>query len=171
MGLYSDDANFFAAAVTNGPLTAPSDSASGGNGVYAYGSGSTFPSNTYQATNYWVDVVFAAGSGAALCLRSPITTAVFLLRLIPRLQSRRLVSWPTIPILMAGTLSLTGASGATNGTVVWNATTQVVTFTPTTGFSGTATFTYTITNGQGTRERHGQPDGHGHGSSADLDPL
>jgi hypothetical protein len=38
-------------------LTAPSSSVSGGNGLYAYGSSSTFPVYTYNATNYWVDVV------------------------------------------------------------------------------------------------------------------
>ena len=28
------------------------------NGVYRYGSTSLFPTDTYQASNYWVDVVF-----------------------------------------------------------------------------------------------------------------
>src|SRR5262249_13868527 len=31
----------------------------GSNGVYIYGNGDTFPSQTYAATNYWVDVVFS----------------------------------------------------------------------------------------------------------------
>ena len=43
-----------AAAVTNGPLTAQ---ASGG--VYAYGSASTFPTSSYNASNYWVDVIYS----------------------------------------------------------------------------------------------------------------
>ena len=29
------------------------------NGLYAYGGGSTFPTGSYSATNYWVDVMFA----------------------------------------------------------------------------------------------------------------
>ncbi len=41
----------------NGPLTALADGAGGGNGVYLYGAGG-FPTQTYNATNYWVDVVF-----------------------------------------------------------------------------------------------------------------
>jgi hypothetical protein len=57
-GEYSYDANYFASSFTNGPLTAPSSSSSGGNGVYSYGSANLFPSNTYNANNYWVDVVF-----------------------------------------------------------------------------------------------------------------
>ena len=60
-GHYADTPNGLASAVTNGPLTAL---ASGG--VYAYGSTSTFPSNTYNASNYWVDVVLPA-SGSATC--------------------------------------------------------------------------------------------------------
>jgi len=57
-GYYSANANYFATPHTNGPLTAPSSSASGGNGVYAYGTSNLFPNNTYNANNYWVDVVF-----------------------------------------------------------------------------------------------------------------
>ena len=40
-----------------GPLTALADGAAGGNGVYRYGAGG-FPDQTYNASNYWVDVVF-----------------------------------------------------------------------------------------------------------------
>ena len=57
-GFYSADANYFATAHINGPLTAPASRASGGNGVYAYGSSSSFPTSTYNANNYRVDVVF-----------------------------------------------------------------------------------------------------------------
>jgi hypothetical protein len=57
-GNYSADPNLFATALTNGPLTAPSSSSSGGNGVYAYGSVSLFPTNSFNSTSYGVDVVF-----------------------------------------------------------------------------------------------------------------
>jgi Fibronectin type III domain len=33
----------------------------GGDGVYAYSSTSGFPNNTWQSSNYWVDVVFTTG--------------------------------------------------------------------------------------------------------------
>jgi hypothetical protein len=46
------------ANVTNGPLKAIPDATSP-NGVYAYGAASAFPTNSYNATNYWVDVMFA----------------------------------------------------------------------------------------------------------------
>jgi hypothetical protein len=53
-GHYALTSNGLASAVTNGPLTAL---ASGG--VYAYGSGNVFPSSTFNANNYWVDVVYS----------------------------------------------------------------------------------------------------------------
>ena len=40
-----------------GPLTALANGTDGANGVYRYGGGG-FPTNTFQASNYWVDVVF-----------------------------------------------------------------------------------------------------------------
>jgi hypothetical protein len=59
-GDYSvSSAYFTSTGVTNGPLTAPQSSAvSLGNGLYGYGGSLAFPSGTYNATNYWVDVVF-----------------------------------------------------------------------------------------------------------------
>jgi hypothetical protein len=57
-GNYSADPNYFTTSQTNGPLTAPSSSSSGGNGVYAYGSSSLFPGSTYNSNNYGVDVLF-----------------------------------------------------------------------------------------------------------------
>ena len=60
VGGYADDGGFFATSgVDNGLLHALQDGVSGGNGVYAYGSAAAFPNNTFLATNYWVDVVFA----------------------------------------------------------------------------------------------------------------
>ena len=58
-GRYSSGPDGFSSALTNVPLTAPSSSSSGGNGVYRYGAASTFPSNTYNASNYFVDVLVA----------------------------------------------------------------------------------------------------------------
>ena len=59
VGFYSADGDYFATARPSGPLVAPDSTSSGGNGVYAYGSG-CFPANTCNATNYWVDLVFVA---------------------------------------------------------------------------------------------------------------
>jgi hypothetical protein len=57
--IYSRDDNYFTTPHSFGPLTAPESSTSDGNGVYAYGSASRFPTQSYDSRNYWVDVVFA----------------------------------------------------------------------------------------------------------------
>jgi len=58
-GRYAADANYFASTgVTNSPLLALANGEDGGNGVYRYGVGGGFPSSSFQASNYWVDVVF-----------------------------------------------------------------------------------------------------------------
>jgi hypothetical protein len=63
LGHYSVDAGAFTAAgVDNPPLHALKDGTSGGNGVFAYGSSSSFPSNTFNGGNYWVDVVFSGAT-------------------------------------------------------------------------------------------------------------
>src|SRR5262249_7222892 len=56
-GHYAFEANYFASSVKAGPLTFLADGQDGGNGLYRYGT-SGFPTNTYRASNYWVDVVF-----------------------------------------------------------------------------------------------------------------
>ncbi len=58
-GRYSATDNAFASqGITNGPLTALASGVDGENGVYLYGSGG-FPTQSYQSTNYFVDVLFS----------------------------------------------------------------------------------------------------------------
>lgn len=60
VGHYSDDLSYFANnSYDNPPLHAPADAAVGGNGVYAYGQAEIFPSQSWNGSNYWVDVVFS----------------------------------------------------------------------------------------------------------------
>jgi hypothetical protein len=59
-GNYSNDQNYFANQRNSGSLKAPP---AGGGGVYAYGSGSLFPSTNDGPTNFWADVVFVPSSG------------------------------------------------------------------------------------------------------------
>ena len=47
------------------------------------------------------------------------------------------------------TLTVTGVSSPTNGTASFNAGTNTITFTPTTGYAGPAGFTYAISDGKG----------------------
>ncbi len=62
-GGYALNSNYFADAVVDKPpLQLLGDVQSGGNGVYGYGA-SGFPSQSWNASNYWVDVVFVASIG------------------------------------------------------------------------------------------------------------
>ncbi|WP_222025979.1 DUF4082 domain-containing protein, partial [Rhizobium laguerreae] len=64
-GAYVASNNFYTTAVTSGPLTAQSSAVAGGNGVYRYGGSATvgiFPNATFNAANYWADVVFRPAS-------------------------------------------------------------------------------------------------------------
>src|ERR1019366_824957 len=60
-GDYSSDPNYFATSHARGDLIAPS----GSNGVYAYGSGDLFPTNSFNSTSYGVDVVFTTSAASA----------------------------------------------------------------------------------------------------------
>ncbi len=58
-GRYSVDEGYFTSkGVDTAPLHALKSGVSGNNGVYRYGSGG-YPTDSYQGSNYWVDVVFA----------------------------------------------------------------------------------------------------------------
>ncbi|WP_184326942.1 DUF4082 domain-containing protein [Rhizobium sp. BK529] len=145
-GFYSATANYFSTDHTNGSLTAPSSASSGGNGLYAYGSSSLFPTASYNATNYWVDVVYqvkqnvapvAANDGGFSTNKGvPIT-----------IQASALLANDTDAD--GDPLTITGASGGVNGTVTFNSQAQTITFTPNAGYSGPASFSYSIADGQG----------------------
>jgi hypothetical protein len=64
-GHYSVSRDYFASAYSNAPLEALASSTDGGNGVFNTGS-SAFPTETYEETNYWVDVVFVPTTGSSL---------------------------------------------------------------------------------------------------------
>jgi Domain of unknown function (DUF4082) len=57
VGHYAFDFGYFSTTVASPPLRALADGEDGPNGVYQYGAGG-FPSDTYNASNYWVDVAF-----------------------------------------------------------------------------------------------------------------
>src|SRR3954447_5678214 len=107
-GEYSADGSYFANSVTNGPLTALSSSSSGGNGVYTYGSSNPFPNNSYNASNYWVDVVFSASSQSPPSLSNVAATASYAAGgAATTLSPATTVSDSDSPNLMSGTVSIT----------------------------------------------------------------
>ena len=144
-GNYADSANYFTTAHTSGPLTAPA-SGTTGNGVYTYSSSNVFPTSSFSATNYWVDVLFQPGS-----LPPPVANADSGLVATENsalvIQASTLLANDTDPNGLA--LSITGVSNPTNGTVAFNATAKTITFTPTAGYTGPASFAYAIADTAG----------------------
>ena len=57
-GHYTGTDNTFATSIDRPPLHGLATGVDGPNGVYRYGSGGVFPTETWQAEAYWVDVVF-----------------------------------------------------------------------------------------------------------------
>ena len=144
-GGYAATGGYFSSPHINAPLTAPSSAATGGNGVYRYGAGG-FPTQTYNASNYWVDVVFNSSGGGNQPpvantdsgFTTPFNTAL-------ALPVSTLLANDTDPD--GDSLTVTGVSGATNGSV--SLSDGTITFTPTTGYSGSAGFAYAIADGNG----------------------
>jgi large repetitive protein len=61
---YSSSNGYFAASgVDSPPLHALANGVDGPNGVYKYGASGSFPNETFQSSNYWVDVVFVTEVG------------------------------------------------------------------------------------------------------------
>lgn len=142
-GNYSKDANYFASGVDAPPLHAPSSGSSGGNGVYAYGSSSVFPNNTYSATNYWVDVVFQTGTvntPPAVIGENPAPNAT---RVAPTASVSAQFNKPVTPSSIAfGLKDATGA--AVNGTTTWDSSSNSATFKPAASLAQGVTFTASV---------------------------
>jgi hypothetical protein len=54
-GEYGYTEGYFLNSTTNNYMTAPASNSVGGNGVYAMGGSLTFPTSTFNQTNYWID--------------------------------------------------------------------------------------------------------------------
>ncbi|SFA77581.1 protein of unknown function [Rhizobium sp. NFR07] len=146
-GNYVATANYFDTTRTNGNISAPSTSSAGGNGLFAYGTSSLFPTQSYNSTNYWVDVLYqpstangvpvaVADSGFSATTGTPLTIA-----------GTALLANDNDPD--SDPLVITGVSNAVNGSVSYDSTLQTVTFTADAGYSGPASFSYSISDGQG----------------------
>jgi len=88
VGHYAAASGYFSSlGVDASPLHAPPSGAVGGNGLYQYGP-TAFPTQTFNATNYWVDVVFdRAGDTTAPLIADVVATPVD--------SSVAIVSWTT----------------------------------------------------------------------------
>jgi Domain of unknown function (DUF4082)/Bacterial Ig-like domain len=148
-GNYAFDSNYFASGFQNGPLYFPRDGESGGNGVYVYGAGG-FPTNTFQASNYWVDVVFTTSAGGSdttpptVITKSPTDNAT---GVSPTTAVTATFNEPLNPATVnTSTFELRDSTNAlVTATVSANANTA--TLTPNTVLANSATYTATVKGG------------------------
>jgi VCBS repeat-containing protein len=145
VGHYSSTGSYFATNVTSGPLTAPA----AGNGVYAYGSTSLFPTNTFQATNFWVDVMFNPSTGTA----NVPPVAVDDSGLAATRDTPLTITAASLLVndsdVNGDALTITAVNAATHGAVTLNTQNNTITFTPDVAYIGPAGFSYTISDGHG----------------------
>jgi hypothetical protein len=135
-GHYADTVNGLASAVTNGPLTAAANG-----GVYAYGSSTTFPSSTSQASNYWVDVVYQQGSGAPSVVSA--TPAAGSSSNPTSTDPVVGFSEPVVPTSVSFTVTPAGGT-AVAGSTSFNGTDTVATFTPSSALAAGTTYTVSV---------------------------
>ena len=147
-GYYATTTPGFSNAVDASPLHALADGGSGGNGVYAYGSSSTFPAQTWQASNYWVDIVFTTD---ATDTSPPTVTAVTPSSGATNVSTSTTVTAAFSEAMTASTIStstlLLSSTSAVPATVTYNATTLTATLSPTSPLAPGVTYTATVAGG------------------------
>jgi hypothetical protein len=144
-GGYAHTGGYFAAAgAASGPLEALSSPAAGGNGVYRYGSGGGFPQNSFNAANYWVDVVFSTvqvdTTPPTITSRTPTAGAVGV-----AIDANVAVTFSE-PV-QAGTIGLEVRDSANNlvaGQVTYDGATRTATFQPSQNWLALRTYTVTV---------------------------
>jgi hypothetical protein len=154
VGNYAADSSYFATkSATNGPLTALQEGTDGSNGIYKYSASTSFPTDSYQSTNYWVDVVYSDTATTppdttppAVSSASPTsggTTAPVSSNITATFSEPLTASTVT-----STTFTLkTSAGTAVPGTVTYNSGTSTATLDPTTNLSNSTSYTATLTTG------------------------
>jgi hypothetical protein len=151
VGHYSKTPDYFTTlGVDSGPLHALANGASGGNGVYVYGA-SAFPTNTFQSSNYWVDVVLSTTPVAdttppTVTAMSPAggSTAVAVNAAVTISFSEAL----NASTVNASTVFLRDASNAVvAAAIAYDSSTNKVTLTPSGPLANSATYTVVVKSG------------------------
>ena len=150
-GHYSFDANYFTTTgVDNPPLHLLANGADGPDGIYAYSSTSTFPTSTFNSSNYWVDITFTA-SGADT---TPPTVASFSppngsTTVNPSSAITATFSEAIDPTTVnSNTFQLLTASNAVvSASVTYNSSTQTATLQPSATLVNSATYSVVLHGG------------------------
>jgi hypothetical protein len=145
-GRFARSPGYFTTAAGSGPLTAPA----AGNGVYKYGP-SSFPDETWAATNYWVDATFERTLPGDT--RAPRVTSVSPADGATGVPVASKVTAtfdePVDPATVTSqTFQLRNGSGTVVGaSVAYNAETLTATLTPSSPIAYGQTHTATVTGG------------------------
>ena len=142
-GHYSTTPNYHSTTRTAGPLTAGTTS----NGRYLYAAGGGFPTSTWQAASYFVDVVFSTSTttppaAVTVSSTSPASAATNV-----SVSGAVSATLSAAPASGTPTLALSSAAGTVAGTSAYNATTRVVTFTPAAALAASTSYSAAVTLG------------------------
>ena len=162
-GHYSIDTNYFATSgVDNAPLHALANGVSGANGVYVYGSSSSFPSSGWNSSNYWVDVVFQTGS-------LPDTTAPTVSSVSPVNNASGVSIDTNVTVTFSEAMDATTINATTielrdpantlvSASVTYNSTTRTATLDPSASLAYSTAYTATVKGGtSGVKDIAGNP--------------
>ncbi len=137
-GGYAFDSFFFSGkGVTNYPLRALPDGEDGQNGVFNASGVTSFPNQSFNAANYWVDVVYTD--------QNTPPTAGIVSRTFPEDTSTNLT---LIGSDAEGAVTFSLVSNPAHGLISnFNTNTGTLTYTPDTNYFGADTFNYRVSDG------------------------
>lgn len=147
-GFYAVTNPFFTSAVVNGALTGLANGTDGPNGVFKFSSTPAFPTDNFQTSNYWADIVFVAAD-----IAPPLVTSV-----TPINGATGVVPTTTVQAVFNEALDATTVNTSTfelrdasnnlvPATVSYNSSTRTATLTPTSTLTPLTTFTATLKGG------------------------
>lgn len=151
-GHYAFTSGYFASAgVDNPPLHALQNGVDGPNGVYSYAASGGFPTQTYQSSNYWVDVVLETEAG-------PDTTPPVIVGIAPGNGAGGIAPGANVTVTFSEAMDPASIDGASfelrdpgsalvASAVTYNAATRTATLDPNVDLEATTTYTATVRGG------------------------
>jgi hypothetical protein len=150
-GNYTNTLGYFNNSLTNGAVTALADGSDGPNGVYIYTTTPTFPTSSYQKSNYWVDVIFNS------YVPPPDTTTLKMIVAFPGSALTAVSTNTKIDLFFNKSLTPSSVSGSSvflqNGasavasSVAYNSADSSITLTPSSPLSSGVNYKMTIKGG------------------------
>ena len=143
-GSYAADSKYFGSQYNSGSLHVPANG-----GVFAYGSRSSFPNQTFNGNNYWVDVAFSASGSppAPGDTTAPTVTATSPASGATGVAVGASVTATFSEAVQSGTIGFTlkNSAGATiASTTSYNAANNTVTLKPTAALAYSTAYTVTL---------------------------